>query len=41
MVGGGLIGAAEMAEALAQIRRFGERPDAAIWYAVAYAEGVR
>lgn len=41
IVGAGLLGAAEVDEALAQIRRFGKRPDAAFWYAVAYAEGVR
>jgi SAM-dependent methyltransferase len=41
MVAGGLLGAAEMDEGLAQIRRFGERPGSAIWYAVAYAEGIR
>jgi SAM-dependent methyltransferase len=37
----GLLGMEEADEALAQIRRFGKRPDAAIWYAVAYAEGVK
>jgi SAM-dependent methyltransferase len=41
LLGSGLIGAAEMEEALLQIRRFGQRPDAAFWYAVAYAEGVK
>ncbi|MFL5312461.1 MAG: methyltransferase domain-containing protein [Myxococcales bacterium] len=41
IVQAGLLGAAEADEALVQIRRFGARPDAAFWYAVAYAEGVK
>jgi len=41
IVGAGLLGAGEVDEALAQIRRFGKLPDAAFWYAVAYAEGVK
>ena len=41
IVGEALLGAAEADEALGQIRRFGKRSDAAIWYAVAYAEGVK
>ncbi len=41
IVGGALLGAPEVDEALLQIRRFRERPDAAFWYAVAYAEGVK
>ena len=41
IVDGALLGGAEVDEALAQIRRFGERRDAAFWYGVAYAEAVR
>ncbi len=41
IVSAGLLGPAEVDEALSQLRRFGKRPDAAFWYAVAYAEGVR
>ena len=41
IVSGALLGAAEVDETLAQIRRVGKRPDAAFWYAVAYAEGIR
>jgi SAM-dependent methyltransferase len=41
IVGEALLGAAESDEALAHIRGFGTRSDAAIWYAVAYAEGVK
>ncbi len=37
----GLLAAAEVDEGLAQIRRIGKRPDAAFWYAVAYAEGIK
>ena len=41
MVEGGLLGAGEIDAALSAFRAFGERPDAAIWYAVCWAEGVR
>ena len=41
IVANALIGGAEVDETLAHVRRLATRPDAAIWYAVAYAEGVR
>jgi SAM-dependent methyltransferase len=41
IVGAGLLGGAEFDEALANIRAVGQRPEAAFWYAVAYAEGIR
>jgi SAM-dependent methyltransferase len=41
IVSAGLLGGEEFDETLAQIRRVGSRPDAAFWYAVAYAEAVR
>ncbi|HWE24848.1 MAG TPA: methyltransferase domain-containing protein [Myxococcales bacterium] len=41
IVSGGLLGRAEVDETLAQIRRMGKRQDGALWYAVAYAEGIR
>jgi hypothetical protein len=41
IVGNGLLGAAEFDETLVHVRRLAGRPDAAFWYAVAYAEGVR
>jgi SAM-dependent methyltransferase len=41
IVSAGLLGGEEVDETLAQIRRVGKRPDAAFWYAVAYAEGIR
>jgi SAM-dependent methyltransferase len=37
----GLVGAEGVAEAVASLRAWGGRPDAAIWYAVACAEGTR
>lgn len=41
MVSGGLIVEAYMSETLANLQEWKRRPDAAIWYAVAWAEGVR
>jgi SAM-dependent methyltransferase len=41
IVRAGLLGGAEVDEALGHIRAVGQRPDAAFWYAVAYAEGIR
>jgi SAM-dependent methyltransferase len=41
MAGGGLLGAAEIDAALAAFRDWARRPEAAIWYAVCWAEGVR
>lgn len=41
IVRAGLLGGREADEALAQTRAVGQRPDAAFWYAVAYAEGIR
>jgi ubiquinone/menaquinone biosynthesis C-methylase UbiE len=37
----GMLPAENAEHALAEVRRFRERPDAAIWYAVAWAEGER
>jgi SAM-dependent methyltransferase len=41
MVGGGLIDAAVFDESLAALHAWGRRPDAAFWYAMNLAEGVR
>ena len=41
IVTAGLLGADEVDETLVQIQRLGKRPDAAFWYAVAYAEGIK
>jgi SAM-dependent methyltransferase len=41
MVEGGLLGAAEVDGALAAFLEWARRPDAAIWYAICFAEGVR
>jgi SAM-dependent methyltransferase len=41
MAKGGLLGAAEIDGALAAFREWSRRPDAAIWYAVCWAEGAR
>jgi SAM-dependent methyltransferase len=41
MVEGGLLGAMEIDGALAAFRDWSRRPEAAIWYAVCWAEGVR
>ena len=41
MVSGGLLGAVEIDAALAAFRDWARRPEAAIWYAVCWAEGVR
>jgi hypothetical protein len=41
IVSGNLLGAAEFDAALAELRRFRERPDGAFWYAICWAEGVR
>ena len=40
MIGGGLLGAAELDAALQELRGFRERPDAAFWYAICWAEGI-
>jgi SAM-dependent methyltransferase len=40
IVGGGLLGARAFREATAAIGRWRRRPDAAFWYAIAWAEGV-
>jgi SAM-dependent methyltransferase len=40
MIGGGLLGAAELDAALQELRRFRERRDAAFWYAICWAEGI-
>jgi SAM-dependent methyltransferase len=41
MVEGGLLGAPEVDGALAAFLEWARRPDAAIWYAICFAEGVR
>jgi len=41
MVEGGLLGAAEIDAALGGFREWARRPEAAIWYAICWAEGVR
>ena len=41
MTSGGLLGAAEIDLALAAFRDWARRPEAAIWYAICWAEGVR
>ena len=41
MVEGGLFGAAEIDAALRAFREWAHRPEAAIWYAICWAEGVR
>ena len=41
IVGGGLLGAGEFDAALAALGAWAARPDAAFWYAVSWAEGVR
>jgi len=41
MVEGGLLGAAEIDAALGAFREWAHRPEAAIWYAICWAEGVR
>jgi SAM-dependent methyltransferase len=41
IVGGGLLGAAEFDGALAALAAWARRPDAAFWYAIFWAEGVR
>ena len=41
MVEGGLLGAAEIDSALAAFLDWSRRPDATIWYAICFAEGVR
>ena len=41
MVSGGLLGAVEIDAALAAFRAWAGRPEAAIWYTVCFAEGVR
>jgi SAM-dependent methyltransferase len=41
MLKGGLLGAAEIDAALAAFLEWSRRPEAAIWYAVCWAEGVR
>ena len=41
IVEGGLLGAAELDAALAALREWARRPDAAFWYGIFWAEGVR
>lgn len=41
MLEAGAVGGAQLDQGLAEIRAFGARPDAAIWYARSWAEGVR
>jgi SAM-dependent methyltransferase len=41
IVGGGLLGAAELDAALAALRSWAGRPDAALWFSICWAEGVR
>ena len=41
MVQSGLLGAVEIDAALEAFREWARRPEAAIWYAVCLAEGVR
>jgi hypothetical protein len=41
IVGGGLLGAAEFDAGLAGLREWAKRPDAAFWYSIFWAEGVR
>jgi hypothetical protein len=41
VVGGGLLGAAEYDDALEALGAWAKRPDAAFWYAICWAEGVR
>jgi len=41
MIEGGLLGATEIDAALAAFLDWARRPDAAIWYAICFAEGVR
>ena len=41
IVGGGLLGAREFDHALAALAEWARRPDAAFWYAIFWAEGVR
>ncbi len=41
MIGGGLLGAAEIDAALDAFRAWAARPDAAFWYSICWAEGVR
>jgi hypothetical protein len=41
ILGAGLLDAASFADALAALRAWKQRPDAAFWYGVAWAEGVR
>jgi hypothetical protein len=41
MVEGGLLGAAEIDSALDAFAAWARRPEAAIWYAICFAEGVR
>jgi hypothetical protein len=41
VVEAGLLGDREARDAIAAIARWGARPDAALWYATCWAEGVR
>lgn len=41
IVEGGLLPAPEFERAVEELRQWGERPDAAFWYAIFWAEGVR
>ncbi len=41
IVNGGMMDERMFDEAISGIRKWGERPDAAIWYAMAWAEGIR
>ena len=41
IVGGGLLGQAEFETALAAVTKWSARPEAAFWYAICWAEGVR
>ncbi len=41
MVKGGLLGATEIDAALAAFLDWARRPDAAFWYSICWAEGVR
>jgi SAM-dependent methyltransferase len=41
ILGGGLLGAAEFDAGLAALREWAARPDAAFWYGIFWAEGVR
>jgi hypothetical protein len=41
IIADGLLPASEFDGALAELRRFRERPDGAFWYAVSWAEGMK